>query len=100
MAAVIAAIALIVYLNHYKNSVNGTAASAQVLVAKSLIQQGTPGSVIGTTGLYKVVSIPNDQLKAGAFNDASSLNGQVAVANIYPSQQLTSSDFSAASNSL
>ena len=48
-AAVLAAIALIVYLNHYRNSVNSNAQPQQVLVAKSLIQKGTPGDVIGST---------------------------------------------------
>ena len=43
IAAVIAAIALIVYLNHYRNSVNGNRDRSQVLVAKKLIQQGTSG---------------------------------------------------------
>jgi len=38
VAAAIAAIALLVYLNHYRNSVNASNAQIRVLVAKSLIQ--------------------------------------------------------------
>jgi pilus assembly protein CpaB len=94
-AAVLAAIALIVYLNHYRNSVNGNAEPQQVLVAKSLIQKGTPGDVIGSTGLFQVTSIPKSQLKTGAFVDPKTLTGKFATTNIFPGEQLTASDFSA-----
>jgi Flp pilus assembly protein CpaB len=66
-----------------------------VLVAKSLIQKGTPGDVVGTTGLYEVTKIPRNQLKTGAFVDPKTLTGKVAVADIYPGQQITESDFTA-----
>ena len=42
VAAVLAAIALIVYLNHYRSTVNNTA-NLSVLVAKSAIPQNTSG---------------------------------------------------------
>ena len=48
VAAVLAAIVLLVYLNHYRNSVNGGSQPLSVLVAKSLIQKGTPGDVVGS----------------------------------------------------
>jgi Flp pilus assembly protein CpaB len=95
-AAVLAAIALIVYLNHYRNSVNGGAQPVQVLVAKSLIQKGTPGDVVGSSGLFQVTSIPKDQLKNGAFVDPKTLTGKVATADIFPGQQITASDFAVA----
>jgi len=94
-AAVLAAIALLVYLNQYRNSVNSKNQAISVLVAKSLIQKGTPGNVIGTTNLYQVSSIPKDQLKTGAFVDPQTLTGKVATVDIYPGQQLTASDFAA-----
>jgi len=100
IAAVIAAIALLVYLNHYRNSVNANNAPMQVLVAKSLIQKGTTGDVVGTTGLYQITSIAKNQVKTGAFVDPSTLTGQVALTDIYPGQQLTSADFGPATNSV
>jgi Flp pilus assembly protein CpaB len=93
-AAVLAGVALLVYLNHYRNSVNGGTQPLSVLVAKSLIQQGTPGDVIGSTGLFQVASIPRSQVKSGAFVDPKTLTGRVATADIFPGQQLTASDFS------
>src|ERR1700751_4372271 len=80
IAAVIAAIALLVYLNHYRSSGNGKTAPIQVLVAKSLIQKGTSGEVVGTNGMYEITSIPKDQVKTGAFVDPASLTGKVALA--------------------
>jgi len=94
-AAVLAAIALLVYLNQYRNSVNAKNAAISVLVAKSLIQKGTPGDVVGTTGLYQVSSIPKDQVKTGAYVDPQTLTGKVATVDIYPGQQLTANDFAA-----
>jgi Flp pilus assembly protein CpaB len=100
IAALIAAIALFAYLHNYRNSVNGTNAQLQVLVAKQLIQKGTSGDVVGSTSLYEQTSIPKSQVQTGAFVDASSLAGTVAATDIYPNQQLTSTDFVASTGSV
>jgi Flp pilus assembly protein CpaB len=96
VAAVLAAIALLVYLNNYRNSVNNGNQTVSVLVAKSLIQKGTPGNVVGTTGLYELANLPKKQVKTGAFVDPATLTGRVAAHPIYPGQQITSADFVAA----
>ena len=100
IAAAIAAIALLVYLNHYRNSVNGNTAPTSVLVAKKLIQQGTSGSVVGSSDMYQVTSIPKNQVKTGAFVDPSTLAGKYALTDIYPGQQLTAADFGTSTNPL
>jgi pilus assembly protein CpaB len=92
-AAVLAGIILLVYLHSYRNSVNSAAEPASVLVAKSLIQKGTPGNIIGTSDLFQVASVPRKQLQIGAFTDPASLAGRVALADIYPGQQLTANYF-------
>lgn len=94
-AAVMAAVIVGVYLYHYRNTVNGGAAPATALVAKSLIQKGTPGDVVGTRDLFQVISLPKSELKTGAITDPAALSGRIALANIYPNQQLTAADFSA-----
>jgi Flp pilus assembly protein CpaB len=99
-AAVLAAIVLLVYLNQYRNSVNTNASTVSVLVAKSLIQKGTPGNIVGSTGLYQVSSIPRTQIKTGAFVDPKTLAGKVAVADVYPGQQITADDFVIGTGSL
>src|SRR5690348_2628601 len=93
VAAVLAAIALLVYLKQYRNSVNSGNQTVSVLVAKSLIQKGTPGNVVGTTHRYEVSSIPKKQVKTGAFVDPATLTGKVTATDIYPGEQITSTDF-------
>jgi Flp pilus assembly protein CpaB len=99
-AAVIAAIALIVYLNHYRNSVQSTAA-IKVLVAQKLIQKGTPGDVIRTnSGYYALTSYQKSQVENGAVVNPATLEGKVATADISPGQQLTAADFGPATSSV
>jgi Flp pilus assembly protein CpaB len=93
VAAVLAAIALLVYLKQYRNSVNSGNQTVSVLVAKSLIQKGTPGNVVGTTHRYEVSSIPKKQVKTGAFVDPGTLAGKVAAVDIFPGEQITATDF-------
>jgi Flp pilus assembly protein CpaB len=100
VAAVLAAIVLLVYLNSYRNSVNNKGQPLSVLVAKNLIQKGVSGDTVGSSGLYKVVTVPKSEAKTGAFVDPSSLSGTVALANIYPGQQLTDADFGVAPTGL
>lgn len=92
-AAVLAGLILLVYLHSYRNSVNSTAAPASVLVAKNLIQKGTPGDIIGTSDQFQVASVPKGQLQVGALTDPAALSGRVAATDIYPGQQLTETSF-------
>jgi Flp pilus assembly protein CpaB len=92
-AAVLAAILLIVYLNRYRSSLKGAEESVPVLVAKQYIQKGAPGSVIGSTHLYQIASIPKKELRDGALTDPRALRGLVASDDIYKGQQLTVADF-------
>src|SRR5438309_6456571 len=96
-AAVLAAILLLVYLSHYRNSVKGSTEPLTVLVAKRLIPKGTSGATLATKNLFVVTTIPKSQLKLGAVSDPAVLRGTVAAADIYPRQQLTSADFIASS---
>jgi Flp pilus assembly protein CpaB len=99
-AAALAGIALLTYLIHYRNSVNSKTQPISVLVARSLIQKGTPGDIVGTTKLYQVSAIPKDQVKTGALVDPASLTGKVALTDIYPNQQITAADFGVGGNAL
>jgi Flp pilus assembly protein CpaB len=92
-AAALAAILLLVYLNRYRSSLNESNQSASVLVAKSLIEKGAPGNIIGTQRQFQVGTIPKHELQNGAITDPSALRGLVATHDIYPGQQLTVADF-------
>jgi Flp pilus assembly protein CpaB len=96
IAALIAAVALIVYLNHYRNSV--AQPDVKVLVANKTIPQGMTGDTLAkTTGFYVLRPIPKDQVLTGAITDTSTLAGKVAVAEIKPNSQLTEAQFAAPS---
>ena len=92
-AAVIAVILLIIYLNSYRSSVNSTKAPERVLVATKVIKAGTSGDIIARQSLYQVTAVQKDQLKLNAITDPSALADRVAVADIFPGQQLTQDDF-------
>jgi Flp pilus assembly protein CpaB len=96
IAAIIAAIALVVYLNHYRSSVSPP--PVNVLVAKKTIPQGTSGDVLAkSTSFYEVTQLPKDQVLSGAITDSSTLAGKVALKEITPNSQLTADQFGAAS---
>jgi Flp pilus assembly protein CpaB len=96
IAAIIAAIALIVYLNHYRSSVSPPPVS--VLVAKKAIPQGTSGDILAkSTSFYEATPVPKDQVLSGAITDSSTLAGKVALTDINPNSQLTEAQFGAAS---
>lgn len=96
IAAIIAAIALIVYLNNYRSSVSPPPVS--VLVAKKAIPQGTSGDILAkSTSFYEATPVPKDQVLSGAITDSSTLAGTVALTNINPNSQLTAAQFGAAS---
>jgi Flp pilus assembly protein CpaB len=95
-AAVLAAILLLVYLNRYRASLKTPGEPATVLVAKSLIQKGAPGNIIGAARQFQVGTVPKRELVDGAITDPSTLRGLVAVHDIYPGQQLTAADFAPA----
>ena len=90
--ALIAAAALLVFLNEYRDDLTDSD-PAQVLVARSLVPKGTPGNLVADQQLYKLEQVENSQLEDGAITDPSQLAGQVVVADIHPGHQLRSSDF-------
>jgi Flp pilus assembly protein CpaB len=93
IAAILAAVIFLVYLNRYRQSVNESSSAATVLVAKNLIPKGTSGEAIGEQGLFQVVETTKGQLLDGALVDPAALRGRVVVADIFPGHQLTVADF-------
>ena len=98
LAAALAAVLLAAYITSYRDSVNSSTAPTQVLVAKRLIAQGTAGDVIASKQLYEISAATGDAVKAGAISDPALLNGTTAAADIYPGQQITSADLTAAAS--
>jgi Flp pilus assembly protein CpaB len=100
IAAVLAAFMLLLYLNQYRSSVAADSEPVTVLIAKSLIEKGMPGDVVGLNRLFQTDEAPKSQVKDGAITDPSTLHGRIAVEDIYPGQQLTVADFAASTNAI
>lgn len=100
IAALLAGFVLLLYLDQYRTSVTGESEPVTVLVAKTLIEKGMPGDVVGVRRLFDRDEAPKSQIRDGAITDPSTLRGRVAVANIYPGQQLTVADFAATTDAI
>jgi Flp pilus assembly protein CpaB len=96
LAALMACVVLLFYLSSYRSSVSESGETVTVLVAKNLIEKGTPGDVVGLQELFQTSEAPKSRLQDGVVTDPSTLRGRVAIADIYPGQQLTTTDFSTA----
>jgi Flp pilus assembly protein CpaB len=99
-AAAVALVLLLVYVKQYRHNVSVTTQTAQVLVARNLIQKGTPGNVVGVRHLYELRTVPKDTVRLGALIDPASLRTGVALNDIYPGQQLVDTDFGVPTNVL
>jgi Flp pilus assembly protein CpaB len=99
-AAAVALVLLLVYVKQYRHNVSATAQTTQVLVARSLIQKGTPGNVVGSKHLYELRAVPKNTVQLGALIDPASLRTGVALQNIFPGQQLVAADFGVPTNVL
>jgi hypothetical protein len=76
--------------------VKGSTEPGTVLLAKRLIPKGTSWSSIAAQNLFVVITIPKGQIAPRAISDPAVLQGRVAAADIYPHQQLETSDFTTA----
>ena len=100
LAALLSAVAILVYLNGYRNKLAAGSTPVTVLIARQTIPKGTPGSVIASKGLFTATTIRESQLREGALSDPASLRGKATTDEIYEGAQLTTSEFSASANSL
>ena len=93
LAALVAGALLLIYVSQVRQDANSQSATVSVLVANKLIPQSSSGDVIASQKWYSVVSTPKDQVKDGAITDPASISGKIAAHDIYPNQQLATSDF-------
>jgi Flp pilus assembly protein CpaB len=100
VAAGLAAIVLIVYLNNYKNDVKGSTTPTQVLIADRVISAGTSGDIVASERFFRPTTVARDDVKAAAVADASALVGKTAARDIFPGEQITASDFRVGSDTL
>jgi Flp pilus assembly protein CpaB len=100
LAAALAGVLVLVYVERYRTSVKAEGAPVTVLVARQTIPKGTAGAVIATQGFYTATTIRQSQLENGAISDAGNLRNKVALHDIFPGAQLTASDFASGTPSV
>ncbi|HET9673531.1 MAG TPA: Flp pilus assembly protein CpaB [Gaiellaceae bacterium] len=100
LAALLAGVSIVAYLNRYRASLESQGALVTVLVARESIPKGTSGTVLASKALYTATTMRESQLREGAISDPSSLQGTVATREVFEGAQLTSADFAPAGDSL
>lgn len=93
VSALLAAAVLLIFLNQYRESVGVADDVSTVLVAKNLIEKGSPGDVVAEDALFQTTQVKKDDLKDGAISDPSGLKGKIATTDIFPGEQLVSGEF-------
>jgi pilus assembly protein CpaB len=93
VSAVLAAAVLLIFLNQYRDSVDAAGDVSTVLVAKNLIEKGSPGDVVAEDALFQTTQVKQDDLKDGAISDPSNLKGKIATTDVFPGEQLLSGEF-------
>ena len=93
VSAVLAAGVLLVFVNRYRESVREENGTAVVLVAKSLIEEGSPGDVVAEDSMFQTTTLKLSDVKDGAISDPSSLKGTIATTDIFAGEQLLASEF-------
>lgn len=92
LCALLAGAALLLFLRQYREDLTGSD-PVRVLVARSLVPKGTPGDIVASERLYKVVTVPDSERSELAISDPSTLQDRVATKDIYPGHQLSTEDF-------
>jgi len=98
VAATLAGLVLLVFINRYKDDVNAGIQPAPVLTADRLIPAGTAAAEVITNKLFKPSAIAAENIRPGAVTQASEIVGRVSVRDILPGQQITLADFAAAAD--
>ena len=93
VSALLAAGVLLIFLSQYRESVGVADDVSTVLVAKNLIEEGSPGDVVAEDSLFQTTTVRKDDLKDGAISDPSSLKGKIATTDVFPGEQLVAKEF-------
>jgi Flp pilus assembly protein CpaB len=96
LCGLVAVAILIFAMSRYRHAVSTEGHPETVLVAGQEIQKGTSGDAIASEQLFKPTTVAPKQASAGAIADVGLLRGKVAATDIYPGQQITAADFTAA----
>ncbi len=95
IAAALAGLVMLVWMNHYRDDVSAGLAPEPVLTADRLIPRGTAAGEVITQKMFKSAAVAEEQIQTGAVTQAAQIAGKVAVRDVLPGQQITVADFAA-----
>jgi pilus assembly protein CpaB len=97
-ALVVAALGTVLVFLYAQNARNEGAANqelVQVIVAKTKIEVGTTGAAASAAGAFEQQNVPRANVVPGALSDATPLTDLVALASIFPGQQIIAAQWGA-----
>lgn len=101
VSAVLAAALIYLFVQHYrKPSPPAAPKVTTVWVATKRIPLGTPEPAAAAAGLFKQATVPVSKAVSGALTDPSLITADAASVTIVPGQQLTSGDWTPASDTI
>src|SRR5687768_9311923 len=72
-AAVLGGAILVLFLSAYRDSLTGSDGTEKVLVAKVLIERGSPADAIASDNMYEVSSVDKAEIDDGALQSPDAL---------------------------
>jgi pilus assembly protein CpaB len=90
LAAVLGVVLVFLYAQNIENSVKEKQQRVTVLVATAEIAAGTTGSAAANAGAFEQKEIAAEAAAPTALGDPAAIQDLVALANIYPGQQIIS----------
>ena len=100
VAAIIAGLLIFAFVSSYTKGTASAPVNTPVFVSQGFIPRGTPASVVASSSLIDRTTVPSNHVVVGAISDPTTIKGEVAAQDIYPGQQITTSDFVAGNVSL
>lgn len=99
VAALIATIGTGMVLIYVRNADNRAEANQQPMQVLKAVQEIAPGETLSdaqSAGKIQLGTVPRSQLLTGAVNSTSGMDKQVALATIYPNEQIVTGKFGSA----
>lgn len=93
VVAALGTVLIFVYVNNVKEEAEGGAAPVDVLVATQQVAAGTSAADASNAGSFELQTVPTDAAAEGALTDISIISDQVALAPIFPGQQILAQMF-------
>jgi len=100
LAAVTAGAAVLVYVSHYRSSVDHSGTPAKALVATKPIPKGMSIAAALSAGYVEIETLRTNQLADGALASPAGIRNNVATRDVLPGEQLTTAIFGTSASGL